>query len=392
MQDNASQKEEMYAGFFIRTAAFLLDLLIVNLVLLPVRLMAMGVSLLIGGSFMAAPILFHYGIVDISCYLLTVTYFILTTYFAGQTLGKRAFEICVVSKEGHAPDIMNVIYRETIGRFLSSLMFIGYFMILVEAEKKSLHDYLCDTRVVYRFRSRSLQPETKAEPEAEPEAEPGAEPGAEPELEPKAEPEAVEEKVPSEIVYRRILGDEICRELFHGFIRHQEVTKCWRREEDQWVIKDAPFVDDWTEEDYEILTDCLKRTAEGGGFLCGAFYEQALKGFVSVEPELFGGEHGYLDLSSLHVSEDMRGHKIGTRLFEEARGWAEEQGARKLYISAHSAVESQAFYRAMGCVEAEVCQQKHVEAEPFDCQLEYRLPDKEQPDFLTDKTDRKCGE
>ena len=45
----------------------------------------------------------------------------------------------------------------------------------------------------------------------------------------------------------------------------------------------------------------------------------------------------------------------------------------KLYISAHSAVESQAFYKAMGCVEAEVYHQGHVEEEPYDCQLECGL-------------------
>ena len=43
---------------------------------------------------------------------------------------------------------------------------------------------------------------------------------------------------------------------------------------------------------------------------------------------------------------------------------------RKLYISAHSAVETQSFYRAMGCVEAEAYCAEHVEREPFDCQLE----------------------
>ena len=38
--------------------------------------------------------------------------------------------------------------------------------------------------------------------------------------------------------------------------------------------------------------------------------------------------------------------------------------------SAHSSVESQAFYRKMGCVEAMVYNRQHVEAEPYDCQLE----------------------
>ena len=64
---------------------------------------------------------------------------------------------------------------------------------------------------------------------------------------------------------------------------------------------------------------------------------------------------------------------MGRALFLAAKGWARERGGRKLYISAHSAVESQAFYKAMGCVEAEVYHQGHVEEEPYDCQLECGL-------------------
>ena len=100
-----------------------------------------------------------------------------------------------------------------------------------------------------------------------------------------------------------------------------------------------------------------------------------LKGFVSVEPQLFGGNHKYMDLTSIHVSADMRGAGIGRTLFRMAMEWAREHGAKKLYISAHSAVETQAFYRAMGCTEAAVYQQAHIEAEPFDCQLECNLED-----------------
>lgn len=64
---------------------------------------------------------------------------------------------------------------------------------------------------------------------------------------------------------------------------------------------------------------------------------------------------------------------IGKQLFLDAACWAREKGTEKLYISAHSAVESQAFYTAMGCSEAEYYHQAYVEAEPFDCQLEYLL-------------------
>lgn len=172
------------------------------------------------------------------------------------------------------------------------------------------------------------------------------------------------------IQYHTLSAEEICPALFQHFIRHQVVTKCWRRENGTWLVKEAPFIDDWDEKDYQLLVSCLRNTIQTGGFVYAAFYQNMLKGFVSVEPGIFGGGHRYMDLSSIHVSEEMRGAGIGKTLFEAAKKWAKEMGAGKLYISAHSAVESQAFYRKMGCVEAKLYHQKHVEAEPFDCQLE----------------------
>lgn len=173
--------------------------------------------------------------------------------------------------------------------------------------------------------------------------------------------------------YRSLQEHEINRELFRDFIRRQVVTKCWRKEDGEWIIKDAPFIDDWTEQDYEVLIQCLKRTVRTGGLVYGAFYEEKLKGFDAVLPEIFGGENKYIDLAAIHVSQDMRGTGIGTVLFKEAKRWAKEKGAEKLYISAHSAVESQAFYKHMGCVEAKWYKKAHVEEEPFDCQLEVKL-------------------
>ncbi len=175
------------------------------------------------------------------------------------------------------------------------------------------------------------------------------------------------------IIYKNIEEYEINRDLFRSFIRRQVVVKCLRRENDCLFVKDDPFIDDWTEEDYDTLIACLKNTARSGGFVYGAFYDCKLKGFVSVEPQFFGVKNQYLDLSSIHVSEDMRRRGIGKALFNAAKIWAKEKGAEKLYISAHSAVETQAFYNAMGCVEAEEYNQKHVAKEPYDCQMEFLI-------------------
>lgn len=173
--------------------------------------------------------------------------------------------------------------------------------------------------------------------------------------------------------YREIKAAEINRELFEHFQRHQVVNQCWRKVDEKWCIKDAPFTDDWNEEEYNELMACLKNTITSGGIVLGAFSNGMLKGFFSVEPALFGKNKEYLDLSAIHVSEDMRGKGIGKKLFELAKIWAKQHGAKKLYISAHSALESQAFYRAMGCCEAQEYNLFHVEKEPYDCQLECTL-------------------
>lgn len=180
----------------------------------------------------------------------------------------------------------------------------------------------------------------------------------------------------NDMIYRPLEADEINCSLFSAFIRRQEVELCRRREGKKWVIKPDPFIDDWTEEDYQRIICDLKALCLSGGFVFGALEGDKLKGFSSVAPEKIGANREYLDLTHLHVSEDARRRGVGRRLFNAAADWARAQGAEKLYISAHSAVESQAFYSGMGCVDAAEYQQSHVDEEPFDCQLEFKLENK----------------
>ncbi len=142
--------------------------------------------------------------------------------------------------------------------------------------------------------------------------------------------------------------------------------------EGQWVIRQDPFVDQWSEADYAFLVTCLQHTLSAGGVVFGAFCEGNLKGFASVEHNPLGSRGQYRDLTSLHVSQEP-GERIGPPSIWAGSGLGQGPGAEKLYISGHSAVETQAFYQAMGCREAEECSQEHVSQEPFDCQLEYVL-------------------
>jgi N-acetylglutamate synthase-like GNAT family acetyltransferase len=175
------------------------------------------------------------------------------------------------------------------------------------------------------------------------------------------------------ISYRELTINEIKLSLFSEFDRYQEVKKCWRKENNEWILKDIPFTEQWDSEQYEFLVKCLKNTIETGGTVYGAFKDKILVGFASLENQFFGSKKEYLQLSSIHISNGNRGKGIGKKLFNLICEKAKEKGGKKLYISAHSSQETQAFYKAMGCVEAIEYNESLVDKEPYDCQLEFKL-------------------
>lgn len=177
----------------------------------------------------------------------------------------------------------------------------------------------------------------------------------------------------NEINYREIEEKEISLSLFTGFNRYQDVKKCWRKENGDWVLKDVAFTEQWGPKEFIYLAKCLKNTKHIGGEVFGAFQNDKLVGFASIENNFFGRNKEYLQLSSIHISCENRGLGIGKKLFVLICDKARTLGAKKLYISAHSSEETQAFYKAMGCVEAKEYNDKLVAEEPCDCQLEYCL-------------------
>lgn len=175
------------------------------------------------------------------------------------------------------------------------------------------------------------------------------------------------------ISYRELKKSEISESLFESFNRYQDVKRCWRKENGEWILKDIAFTEQWGTDEYIVLIECLQNTVKTGGAVFGAFIDNVLVGFASIESQLWGSQQEYIQLSSIHTSYEYRGMGIGKELFFLAGKRAKGIGAQKLYISAHSSEESQAFYKALGCVEAVEYNKKLVDEEPYDCQLEYRL-------------------
>ena len=146
-----SYSNENYAGFWVRLAAYVIDSVIVAIGLLVVRLAWIGIGALISGTILDENVLFHYSLKDIVLYIFKVMYFALLTWCTGTTIGKRLMNLRVVPADGNEKlSFVDVLYRETVGRFLCGIsIWIGYIIVGIDKEKRGFHDMLCDTRVVY---------------------------------------------------------------------------------------------------------------------------------------------------------------------------------------------------------------------------------------------------
>lgn len=79
MQNNT--ENQVYAGFFVRLAAYIIDWIIVGCVLLVVKFPLWIATVASPDNFIVKDFIFSYSVKDIVLYLLGVLYFILLTYF-----------------------------------------------------------------------------------------------------------------------------------------------------------------------------------------------------------------------------------------------------------------------------------------------------------------------
>ena len=158
-----------------------------------------------------------------------------------------------------------------------------------------------------------------------------------------------------------------------NFIRHQAVSECWRNIDGEWKLLPVAFTEDWDlekcREEAAEITDRVNRDL----IAFAAVENDKIAGYITVVTKRIGSRKQYLQLEAFEVSEPYRGRGIGKQLFTNACKKAKEIGAEKLYISAHSSRESQAAYKALGCVHVQEIIHSIADKEPCDVQLEYVL-------------------
>ncbi len=175
------------------------------------------------------------------------------------------------------------------------------------------------------------------------------------------------------IHYEKLNGKNFNMHSLDHFVRHQQVKECWRNVDGEWKLLPIEFEENWSVEQCQEIAADVALHMEKDQTAIGAFDGEEMIGFITVSHNMFGSTAKYVELVCFQVSEPYRGRGIGKALFYQACEKAKKSGADKLYISAHSSKESQAAYKALGCVHAKEINQKLAEEEACDVQLEYVL-------------------
>jgi uncharacterized RDD family membrane protein YckC len=152
--------EVVYAGFWKRVAAYLIDAFVIGIVTQVVQLVVMGLFFGISASSMSNPenmfasgtgILFVVALYLVPLAMNAAYYAAFHASSKQATLGKMAVGIKVVRTDG-----TRISLARGVGRFfatiLSSLIIgIGFLMAAFTERKQALHDMVCDTLVVDKW-------------------------------------------------------------------------------------------------------------------------------------------------------------------------------------------------------------------------------------------------
>jgi uncharacterized RDD family membrane protein YckC len=141
-----------YGGFWIRLFARLIDAILINVVFIIVRI-PFGMSVFgptIGANArVAAAALSAMVFVTLMSVVAAACYEIFFIAARGATLGKLIFGLRVIRADGSKVSL-GVSAGRYFAQIISSITLgIGYIMAAFDDQKRTLHDRICDTRVIY---------------------------------------------------------------------------------------------------------------------------------------------------------------------------------------------------------------------------------------------------
>jgi uncharacterized RDD family membrane protein YckC len=139
-----------YAGFGIRFAAVIIDAIILGIISGIVGGVLGGFGAVLSqGSDMGVLLMSMLG--NLVGLVISLSYYIgMLVYHDGATIGKMIVHIKVVSVDGQPITLGKAIIRETIGKWISSIVLcLGYITVAFDAKKQGWHDKIAGTYVIY---------------------------------------------------------------------------------------------------------------------------------------------------------------------------------------------------------------------------------------------------
>lgn len=152
-----------------------------------------------------------------------------------------------------------------------------------------------------------------------------------------------------------------------NYVRTQNVKKVYRKQGEEYVLVDMPYVEDWS---LEKKRSVAKDISSKEYISYVALDDGKVVGFIGLKNQLVGD---YMILDMMHTSAEYRGKGLGGKLFELGKDAARKAGAKALYISACSSEETIAFYKAMGAVVTKDTIKEIEEDEPCDLQMSCKV-------------------
>lgn len=139
-----------YGGFLPRFLAVLLDSLIL---MAGTMLIAAVIGAIFGASGLITPgrtgsILLMQALIQIVNLAMTLSYQVYFIRKHDATPGKMALGLKVLRSDGSKLSVGRIIGRNFAQGLSGLILGIGYLMVIFDEEKRSLHDRICDTRVI----------------------------------------------------------------------------------------------------------------------------------------------------------------------------------------------------------------------------------------------------
>ncbi len=132
-----------YGGFWVRFGAEMVDYVLFGAMVAPLQTLVLLTMAINPFLYMGLSILF--GLANFAFMIFLGTYFVGTW---GASPGKMALGLRIVVADGS-----KVSYARAFGRVFAKMvsaviLYVGFIMVAFDPERRALHDYMCNTRVI----------------------------------------------------------------------------------------------------------------------------------------------------------------------------------------------------------------------------------------------------